>query len=61
MNLYGIPIDVLAKGGMDVLLLAAVIVIWRQLTALQTRYEAVLERSIAALTKVYEYLDKHEE
>ena len=46
------------QGGAPLLLMIAVVVLWRQYVALQTRYEAILERCIAALTRVAEHSDE---
>jgi hypothetical protein len=51
----------IATGGAPLLLLVAVIILWRQYVALQARYEHILERCIAALTKVAEHTHDDED
>lgn len=51
----------LSQAGVGVVSLVAVVVLWRHLIALQRRYEAVLERCVAALVRVNDHLEKLEE
>lgn len=47
------------EAGSPVVFLAGVVVLWRQVVAMQNRYEAVLERCIEALTRVNDHLEGH--
>lgn len=58
ITVFGIPLKELAQGGITLILLAFLTVLWRQFVALQSRYEQVLERCITALTRVNSHLDK---
>lgn len=58
LTLFGIPLKELSQAGIATILLTFLTILWRQLTALQTRYEQVLERCITALTRVNDHLDK---
>lgn len=49
------------NGGAPLLLMVAVYILWRQNTKIQERYENVLERCIAALTRINDRLQDDEE